>query len=189
MSEPLRINDDLGILRAEDHLKLLRSVAAPFAPKGIPVDDTEEFADGVMGLLKAVEGFDPTKHLQFSTYATACIHRAIVQGWRARNRKKRTGVMCSLEDHDVIQPEPQIEETKISDAIKLFFDPHPDDSETDIRNKKVLFEHHILQKTFAEIGDELGITRQRANQLGDAAIKLLKERFNLGDQTLDEFLA
>jgi RNA polymerase primary sigma factor len=73
-----RVDD--GDAEARDHLvranlRLVVSIARGFAGRGLPLEDL--IAEGNMGLLRAVEGFDPSLGLRFSTYACYWIKQSI----------------------------------------------------------------------------------------------------------------
>ena len=57
--------------RAEDHLGLVHHCANRFRGRGIEYE--ELYSTGCIGLLKAVQGFDPERGVQFSTYAVPVI--------------------------------------------------------------------------------------------------------------------
>jgi RNA polymerase sigma factor (sigma-70 family) len=174
-----------------EHLGLVRSVAAKYAPKGTPVEDTEEYADGVLGLLRACEAYDATQGL-FSTVAWKAIQTAIIQGWRKKGRQKRTGVVVSIEEKNADPVDARLDLSNIGQVVARFMEPHPDDTEADLRCKKVVFEHFINEKTWAEIGLDMGFSRARAQQLGVRGIELLRHRFKVDELTtveemLDDF--
>ncbi len=65
---------------ARDHmvranLRLVVNIARSYIGKGLPLDDL--IAEGNLGLLRAVEGFDPSLKHRFSTYASYWIHQSI----------------------------------------------------------------------------------------------------------------
>ena len=67
----------------ESHLRLVVSVAYDYKNYGIPVSDL--IASGNMGLMQAVQKFDPEKGFRFSTYAMfwikAEIYETILNNW------------------------------------------------------------------------------------------------------------
>lgn len=57
------------------NLRLVVSIARGFKDRGLPFNDL--VAEGNLGLLRAIEGFDPSKKCRFSTYATWWVRQAI----------------------------------------------------------------------------------------------------------------
>ena len=73
-----RINDGDG--EARDHmvranLRLVVNIARGYLGKGLPLQDL--IAEGNLGLMRAVEGFDPGMNTRFSTYASYWIKQSI----------------------------------------------------------------------------------------------------------------
>src|SRR5262249_49780547 len=73
-----RIED--GDSEARDHLvranlRLVVNIARGYAGKGLGLQDLIE--EGNLGLLRAVEGFDPSMNTRFSTYASYWIKQSI----------------------------------------------------------------------------------------------------------------
>ena len=70
----------MGDLEARDrmvraNLRLVVNIARGYASKGLPLQDLIE--EGNLGLLRAVEGFDPNMNTRFSTYASYWIKQSI----------------------------------------------------------------------------------------------------------------
>ncbi|MEX1046229.1 MAG: SigB/SigF/SigG family RNA polymerase sigma factor [Actinomycetota bacterium] len=75
----------------EIHRNLGGYLARRFAGRGEAADDLEQVA--MIGLLKAVDGFDPTRGVQFATYATSMIVGELKRhfrdhGWAIRVPRK-----------------------------------------------------------------------------------------------------
>ncbi len=70
----------LGDVEARDqmvraNLRLVVNIARGYSSKGLPLQDLIE--EGNLGLLRAVEGFDPNMNTRFSTYASYWIKQSI----------------------------------------------------------------------------------------------------------------
>jgi RNA polymerase primary sigma factor len=61
----------------ESHLPLVVSIARRYAGRGVPFEDLIQ--EGNLGLLHAAEKFDPTRGVQFATYATWWIRQRIAR--------------------------------------------------------------------------------------------------------------
>lgn len=62
------------------HLNLVRYIAAKFKNRGEPLDDLIQV--GTIGLIKAIDRFDPDRGLEFTTYATPTIMGEIKRHFR-----------------------------------------------------------------------------------------------------------
>jgi RNA polymerase primary sigma factor len=81
-----------GDLAARDrmvraNLRLVVNLARQYAGKGLPLEDV--IAEGNLGLLRAVEGYDPAAGTRFSTYATFWIKQSIRRSLSADGRVVR----------------------------------------------------------------------------------------------------
>lgn len=79
-----------------DHEKLVFFWAIRYGARD-PVRDSEEYANGWIGLLRACELFDPAKGCKFSTYATYWIRQAIMRFYdNQKLRKNGSGVIKTV---------------------------------------------------------------------------------------------
>ena len=66
----------------EEHMGLVRSIAFRYRDLGIPVEDLVQ--EGAIGLLRAVDEFDPERGTSFSTYAFWRVRSAVTHAVTAR---------------------------------------------------------------------------------------------------------
>ena len=99
---------DTGDRDARDRLVLQYSPLVKYVAgrvrSGLPssVDQNDLISDGVIGLMDAIDKFDPERGLQFQTYAVSRIRGAIVDGLRASDWVPRS-VRERIRDIDAAQ--------------------------------------------------------------------------------------
>ena len=132
-----------------------------------PIQDSWEYSDGILGLLKAIEFHDPSK-ASFMTYAHHCIHNAIKSGHRVRKDKER------MYDRETFSPDPM----EILDELFDWFTP--DEFEA-VTSKLTEREDFIVRETLAgkvlrEMAFVLELTKERVRQIRVGAyVKLRRD--------------
>ena len=84
-----RANQGDGAARAtliERNLRLVVYISRKFENTGISIEDL--ISIGAVGLIKAVNSFDPDKNIKLATYASRCIENEILMVLRKTNRLK-----------------------------------------------------------------------------------------------------
>lgn len=163
-----------------EHEGLVRWVVRRQRLEGLPFEDAVQA--GRVGLWHALEGYDPRRGTRFSTYAVVAISRAV---WRA------------VAEH---QPLPTLPLPTFQDRLLVLAVDPPDVAEG-LHRREVHVELHRLlgtlpprlrlvilahyglgdglgdaaPQTFAEIGETLGVTRQRVQHLHVEALLFLAQ--------------
>ena len=78
-----KLRDELS----NNNLKLVVSIARRYARRGVPLDDLIQ--EGNIGLLRAIEKFDPELGYRFSTYATWWVRQAVQRAVMDQSRTIR----------------------------------------------------------------------------------------------------
>jgi RNA polymerase primary sigma factor len=95
LARRVRAGDDEARARlTEANLRLVVQVARRYLNRGLPLPDLIE--EGNVGLLRAVEKFEPERGTRFSTYATWWIRQAIVRALANQARMIRLPVHVEL---------------------------------------------------------------------------------------------
>jgi RNA polymerase primary sigma factor len=218
------------------NLRLVVSLARAYVGKGLDLPDLIE--EGNLGLLRAVEGFDPSMNTRFSTYAAYWIKQSMKRGLINQSRTVRVPsymaelliqwrrASARLQEELGRAPTPEevgrslkLSQKKlaiIQKALRIYPSAPPGDSAeegwsldeqfTDSRTRApddALVEaddlRHVLglldqldereasvlrmrfglggedPKTLKEIGERLGLTRERVRQIEDEALAHLRE--------------
>ena len=166
-----------------------------------PVKDSQQYADGWIGLLHASRHYSPErvskrtgKPILFSTYASLCIRRTIISGyqqWKGRDQRKRKGFFkVDFPKGLIVDSGEPGESWDVLEAI----DDLPEASEEASHNELVAL---VLRKldslpgswreavkgrllkeaSYQEIADSLGMnSKQRAQQVVSHTLSLLQRR-------------
>ncbi|WP_418219643.1 RNA polymerase sporulation sigma factor SigE [Candidatus Formimonas warabiya] len=173
----------------ERNLRLVVYIARKFENTGVGIEDLVSI--GTIGLIKAVNTFDPGKKIKLATYASRCIENEILMHLR-RNNKTRSEVSFDeplnidwdgnellLSDvlgteNDVIYKsiEEEVEKKLLNAAM----------TKLNAREKKIMELRFGLvdgtEKTQKEVADFLGISQSYISRLEKRIIKRLRKEIH-----------
>lgn len=172
----------------ERNLRLVVYIARKFENTGVGIEDLVSI--GTIGLIKAVNTFDPHKKIKLATYASRCIENEILMHLR-RNNKTRTEVSFDEPlnidwdgnelllsdvlgtDNDIISR--PLEEKVDRQLLHLAMDRLTD------REKLIMELRFGLdngeEKTQKEVADRLGISQSYISRLEKRIIRRLRKEF------------
>lgn len=170
----------------ERNLRLVVYIARKFENTGIGIEDLVSI--GTIGLIKAVNTFDPTKKIKLATYASRCIENEILMYLR-RNNKTRSevsfdeplnidwdgnelllsDVLGTENDSTYKYVEEEIDKNLLDSAMKHLSE-----------REKVIVELRFglkngTEKTQKEVADWLGISQSYISRLEKRIIRKLKK--------------
>lgn len=172
----------------ERNLRLVVYIARKFENTGINIEDLVSI--GTIGLIKAVNTFDPLKKIKLATYASRCIENEILMQLRRTNRTrtevsfdeplnvdwdgnelKLSDVMGTDEDIIYQKIEEDIDRTLLSLAM----------SKLSERERVILELRFGLagqeEKTQKEVADLLGISQSYISRLEKKILRRLSKEF------------
>jgi RNA polymerase sigma factor (sigma-70 family) len=164
-----------------DYLNFARMLAAPYARReGVPVDDSEAFADACLAMTRARQSYRSDGGAKFITYAGTAIRFAICQGYRERvhgwapaGMQLRRPSVCMVSCVDAIvpardsdSPSAVIDRQDVVDGVKAALRLLP------VNLQRVVW-RRMFGETLQEIADDIGVSRQRIQQLDKLAHKML----------------
>ena len=172
----------------EHNLRLVVYIAKKFDNTGVGVEDL--ISIGTIGLIKAINTFNPVKNIKLATYASRCIENEILMYLR---RNSKTKMEVSIDeplnvdwdgnelllsdilgtDEDVISRrlEDEVEISLLSKAIRKL-SPR---EQTIIRLRFGLGKENATEKTQKEVADLLGISQSYISRLEKRIMKRLKK--------------
>lgn len=182
---------DYGVKKIliERNLRLVVYIARKFENTGVGVEDLVSI--GTIGLIKAINTFNPSKKIKLATYASRCIENEILMYLRRNSRVKSEisideplntdwdGNELLLSDilgtdNDIIHRsiEDEIEKELLNSAIKKL----------SAREKKIMELRFGLkngvEKTQKEVADMLGISQSYISRLEKRIISRLRKEIN-----------
>ena len=176
----------------EHNLRLVAHIVKKFENTGESTEDL--ISIGTIGLIKAIESFQPDKGTKLATYAARCIENEILMHLRSLKKARKD---VSL--HDPIGTDKEGNEITLIDILGTDRDEVVETVQTKIEKKKIYNHLHILdpreqevirnrfgldgnkEKTQREIARELGISRSYVSRIEKRAlIKLFHEFYRVG---------
>ncbi len=146
--------------------------------------DTEDLSqEGMIGLFKAIQGYNPTNNASFFTFAKLCINRQIYSAIKTSNRKKHSPLNSYVSFHSKINED----EIELIDNLEAGKDSNPEqiilDRESTTNIETILEEHlsklekqvlslYLEGKSYTEIGNILNKTQKSI----DNAIQRIREK-------------
>ncbi|QRF23806.1 RNA polymerase sporulation sigma factor SigE [Alicyclobacillus sp. TC] len=176
-------------LLIERNLRLVVYIARKFENTGVNIEDLVSI--GTIGLIKAVNTFDPLKKIKLATYASRCIENEILMFLR-RNNKLRSEVSFDeplnvdwdgneLLLSDVLGTESDTITRNLEDEVdrELLYDALEKLNE---REKKIMELRFGLktgkEMTQKDVADLLGISQSYISRLEKRILKRLQKEFN-----------
>lgn len=173
----------------ERNLRLVVYIARKFENTGINIEDLVSI--GTIGLIKAVNTFDPEKNIKLATYASRCIENEILMYLR-RNNKIRSEVSFDeplnidwdgneLLLSDVLGTENDTIYKNIEDQVDRKLLKKALDKLSD--RERIIMELRFglageEEKTQKDVADLLGISQSYISRLEKRIIKRLRKEFN-----------
>ncbi|NLI90761.1 MAG: RNA polymerase sporulation sigma factor SigE [Peptococcaceae bacterium] len=172
----------------ERNLRLVVYISRKFENTGIGIEDLVSI--GTIGLIKAVNTFDPAKKIKLATYASRCIENEILMYLR-RNNKIRSEVSFD----EPLNIDWDGNELLLSDVLGTDNDiiSRPIEEEVDrhllfqamsslTEREKLIMELRfgmggIEEKTQKEVADRLGISQSYISRLEKRIIRRLRKEF------------
>lgn len=172
----------------EHNLRLVVYIAKKFDNTGIGVEDL--ISIGTIGLIKAINTFNPTKNIKLATYASRCIENEILMYLR-RNNKTRMEVSIDEPlnvdwdgnelllsdilgtDEDIIYRDIETEVEK--NLLKKAVEKLSDRERTIVELRFGLNTSHGEEMTQKEVADLLGISQSYISRLEKKIMKRLKK--------------
>jgi RNA polymerase sporulation-specific sigma factor len=165
----------------EHNLRLVAHVAKKFDNCGIDLDDL--ISIGTVGLIKAVETYQPAKGTKFATYAARCIQNEILMQLRALKKTRKDVSLYSpigtdkegneITIGDVLGSDADETEEEVSKRLEI-------DSMMSLLGVLDYRERRVIELRFGlhdgrewtqnEVADELGISRSYVSRLEKRAL-------------------
>lgn len=185
-----RLPEDDGTVRAtliERNLRLVVFIARKFENTGIALEDL--ISIGTIGLIKAVNTFDPAKKIKLATYASRCIGNEILMYLRKSSNRRQEASIDEPLNVDGDGNELLLSDILGSDANAVSQQLEQDAERAVLRSAVAALsarERQIMELRFGltdgvertqkEAADALGISQSYISRLEKRIIRTLKAR-------------
>ena len=182
----LKYDDSIKSILIERNLRLVVYIARKFENTGICIEDL--ISIGTIGLIKAVNTFNPDKNIKLATYASKCIENEILMYLR-RNNKLKSEVSFDeplnvdwdgneLLLSDILGTEADIifkflEKEVDKELLNIAIDKLSGREKTIVQLRFGL--NNEKERTQKEVADTLGISQSYISRLEKRIIKRLKK--------------
>ena len=172
----------------EHNLRLVVYIAKKFDNTGVGVEDL--ISIGTIGLIKAINTFNPGKNLKLATYASRCIENEILMYLRRNNKTKMevsideplnvdwdgnelllSDILGTEEDVIYKDMETEVERKLLSKAIGKLTERE----QTIVRLRFGINTRDGAERTQKEVADLLGISQSYISRLEKKIMKRLKK--------------
>ena len=140
----------------ERNLRLVVYIARRFENTGVGIEDL--ISIGTIGLIKAINTYQPAKNIKLATYASRCIENEILMHLRKTANLKS----------EVSFDEPDVDRQLLSDALEKL-----EDREREIITLRFGLDGRP-ERTQKEVADRLGISQSYISRLEKRIISRLK---------------
>lgn len=172
----------------EHNLRLVVYIAKKFDNTGVGVEDL--ISIGTIGLIKAINSYNPEKNIKLATYASRCIENEILMYLRRNNKTK-----AEVSIDEPLNVDWDGNELLLSDILgtdeDIIYKDLEDEAERKILSKAIeklsdrermivdlrygLSASDGMEKTQKEVADMLGISQSYISRLEKKIIKRLKK--------------
>ncbi len=151
------------------NLRLVVKIARDYEGLGVPLLDL--ISEGNIGLMKAVERFDPSKGAKLSTYGSWWIKQAIKAALANQSKTIRLPVHMVDKISKMKRAAGRLQEAFGREAMVEGLNTR----EASVVRARFGLDGRA-QKTLEEIGMDLGVTRERVRQIESSALKKLRAK-------------
>jgi len=179
IEQKLELVEKIRSQLVRSNLRLVSNLARKFSSSFGEVDEFS--SDGSMILLGAIDRFDYSRRLRFSTYATHSIQRHFFRSWKVRQRRKeRFPSAVSELLNEVPERDSQLRvcddpESVVRDLMLQAKDVLDDREYQIVGHRFGICGLNPDGQTLREIAADLGISKERVRQLQMKALEKLRE--------------